>query len=80
MEKPENNVDVNFSMMCLNSRQIERETILYYIGYRLDENITGQLSNIEIHKKLVRVLDAIKRDSRRKTRRSPYEKRIIMDD
>ncbi|MCL1924406.1 MAG: hypothetical protein FWF50_02355, partial [Defluviitaleaceae bacterium] len=60
--RSENPLDISFSMLCLNSERIERETILSYIAYRLEEELTP-VSNNELHEKLVKVLEIIKRES-----------------
>ena len=79
--RAENPLDINFCMLCLNSRIVERETILSYLGYKLGEDIKalGSLSNIEIHTRLVKILETIKRESAGLRRRQSSQKKIIMD-
>ena len=76
--RSENFLDINFSMICLNSERIERETILSYISYRLEEEIV-KVSNNELHEKLVKVLEIVKRESPGLKRRSRTERKIIVD-
>ena len=79
--RPVNHLDINFSMMCIGSRLIERDLILAYIGYKLEEDIKqlAGLSNIEIHAKLVKILDIVKKESDGLKKRQVGQRKIIMD-
>ncbi|MCL2610575.1 MAG: hypothetical protein FWE02_02745 [Defluviitaleaceae bacterium] len=76
--RSENPLDVNFSLLCLNSERIEREPILSYMAYRLEEEITP-ISNIEMHTKLVKVLEIIKKESFGLRKRTRADRKIILD-
>ena len=76
--RSQNFLDVNFSMLCLNSERIERETILSYIAYRLEEEIMP-VSNIEMHEKLVKILEIIKKESFGLRKRVRTDRKIILD-
>jgi len=79
--RPENMLDINFCMMCLNSGRIEREVILQYVGYKLEEDVNSFVnrSNIELHTTMVKILEDIKRESAGLRKRRPERKKIIMD-
>ena len=76
--RPDSALDINFCILCLNSRQIERDVILNYMGYKLEEEIKP-LSNIEIHEKLVFILDKIKKESAGLRRRAAAQRKVIVD-
>ena len=79
--RPDSFLDINFCMMCLNSRLIEKETILSYIGYKNEEDINSirNFTNMEIHTTMVKILEDIKRESAGLRRRQPLRKKVIMD-
>ena len=79
--RPENMFDINFCMLCLNSRRIERETILSYIGYKIEREIDslGELSNIDVHTTMVKILEDIKRESAGLRKRQSARKKVILD-
>ena len=79
--RPENPLDINFCMLCLNSSRIEREAILWYIGYKteVDVKTLHNLSNIEIHTTMVKILDAIKKESAGLRKRQPNQRKVILD-
>ncbi|WP_058486173.1 hypothetical protein [Defluviitalea phaphyphila] len=76
--RTQNPLDINFAMLCLNSTRIEREVIYNYISYKLGEEIKS-LTNKEIHSRLVKILDMIKKENPiSKTSKVPGRK-IILD-
>jgi predicted transport protein len=76
--RTQNPMDINICMMALNSERIEREMISYYIAYRLEEEYMV-LSNTEIHKKLVVILNKIKRESVGFRKTGRVTSKIILD-
>lgn len=76
--RTQNQMDINICMMALNSSRIEREMINHYISYRLDEEYKV-LKNIEIHKKLVLILNKIKKESSGFRRAGRETNKIILD-
>jgi hypothetical protein len=76
--RTQNAMDINFCMLCLNSNLIERDTIQNYIAYKLEEEIK-ELTNIELHEKLVIILEKIKKENFGLRRRASKERRVILD-
>jgi len=76
--RPQNPMDLSFCLLCLNSKLVERQVIRNYIGYRLEEEFQ-ELSNTQIHDKLVTILAKIKRESPGFKRRRPQAGLIRLD-
>ena len=65
-------------MLCLNSQKIERAVIQQYIAYKMGE-LPKELSNAEIHKQLVKILEEIRKNSRMVNKKRAGFSKIIMD-
>jgi len=76
--RTQNQMDITFSMFCLNSNRVEREVIYNYIAFRLSEEIKP-LRNKDLHEKLVKVLGIIKRESSGLKRSRVQSQKIILD-
>lgn len=76
--KTQNPMDVNFCLLCLNSQRIERDTIYEYINYKLSED-NKKLSNDDIHCKLVKILEQMKRENNNKRKGIKGGRQIIVD-
>lgn len=76
--RTKNTMDIAFCMACLNSGRIEREVLLTYIAHKLEEEIKPA-SNEQLHRKLVKILEAIKRENAGLKRRWAGERKIIVD-
>ncbi|MCL2593576.1 MAG: hypothetical protein FWD82_09460 [Defluviitaleaceae bacterium] len=76
--RTQNVMDINFCMMALNSGRVERDVILNYIAYKLEEELKPS-SNEELHDSLVEVLKVIKRENSGLKRRRVADKKIILD-
>jgi hypothetical protein len=74
----QNAMDIAFCLTCLNSERIERQVILSYITYR-SEKPARPLTNMDIHGRLVKILDAIKRESGRKVSHASGRPKIFVD-
>lgn len=71
-------VDNSFCMLCLNSQRIERAVIQQYIAYKMGE-MPKELSNTEIHKQLVKILEEIRKNNRMIKKKRTTNSKIIMD-
>jgi hypothetical protein len=76
--RSQNVMDITFCMTCLNNARIERDVILNYIAYKLEEELKP-LTNEELHRKLVLILEAIKRENSGLKSRRFGERKIIVD-
>ena len=56
-------VDITCWMLCLNSQKVERAVIQQYIAYNMGE-LPREMSNAEIHKQLVKILQEIRKNSK----------------
>ena len=65
-------------MLCLNSQKTERAVIQQYIAYKTGEE-KKELSNAEIHKQLVKILEEIRKNSRMIKKKKTTNSKIIMD-
>jgi len=74
-------LDMNFCMLCLNSRRIEREVILNYIAFKHDKDVASlaELRNADIHTFLVKILDDIKKENHGDRKRQSSRKKVIID-
>ena len=79
--RTQNQMDITFSMLCLNSNRVEKEVIYNYIAYRLTEEIKPleSLENKDLHEKLVKVLVNIKRENSGLKRSRVSTQKIILD-
>ena len=71
-------MDINFCMLCLNSGRIEKSVIQNYIAYKLEEEIKDY-TNSELHRKLVTILDKIKRENSGLKRKAAVGRKVIID-
>ena len=71
-------IDFSFCMLCLNSQKTERAVIQQYIAYKTGEE-KKELSNAEIHKQLVKILEEIRKNSRMIKKKKTTNSKIIMD-
>ena len=71
-------MDITFCMMCLNSSRIERQVIYNYIAYKQKEAIKD-MANQMIHDKLALILKQIKRENMGEKRKGAAAARIIVD-
>lgn len=70
--------DINFGLICINSEKITREAIISYINNRLsEENV--ELGNYELHKKLILVLEKVRKENHFVTNNKRERKMIIVD-
>jgi hypothetical protein len=76
--RTQNAMDLTFCMACLNSVRMERDTVLNYIAYKLEEELKP-FTNEELHRKLVKILEIIKRESSGLKSRRFGERKIIVD-
>lgn len=76
--RTQNNMDMTFSMLCLNSDRVERGVINNYIAYKLEEEIKP-LTNEELHQKLVEILGNIKKENSGLRRKRAMGQKIIVD-
>lgn len=76
--KAQNPIDISFCFICLNSERIEREVILQYLSYKLEKEIID-LSNIEIHTELTKILEQIKRESSFSNKKKIVRNKIFVD-
>lgn len=74
----QNQMDITFCMLCLNNERVERETICHYIAYKLEEEATS-LTNAQLHKKLVHILENIKKENGKLKRVKATGQKIIID-
>ena len=70
--------DFSFCLLCLNSQRIERCVIQQYIAYETD-TFVKEMSNVEIHKSLVKILEQIKKKSKLVHKKTMINSKIIMD-
>ena len=70
--------DFLFCMLCLNSQKVERSVIQQYISYKTGE-LPKQMSNAEIHKQLVKILEEIRKNSRMIKKKRTTNSKIIID-
>jgi len=79
--KTQNAMDISFCLTCLNSGRVERDVILNYVAYRQNEAVKDirLLTNEELHKKLVRILEDIKRENKSFKGRGLSERKIVVD-
>lgn len=71
-------IDFSFCMLCLNSQIIERTVIQHYIAYKT-QYTTQTMSNAEIHKQLVNILEQTKTKNKTIHKKRNTSSRIIMD-
>ncbi len=71
-------VDISFCMLCLNSQKVERAVIQQYIAYKMEE-LPREMSNAEIHKQLVKILEEIRKNSKILNKKRTGFSKIIMD-
>jgi hypothetical protein len=71
-------MDIHISALALNSTRVERSIICYYIAYRLEEGY-ALLNNESIHKKLVIILDKIKKETQGVKKKRSVISKIIVD-
>lgn len=76
--KAQNSVDISFCFLCLNNERIEREVILQYLSYKLEKEVIN-LSNIEIHRELTKILGQIKRESNFSNKRKIVKNKIFVE-
>ncbi len=76
--RTQNQMDITFCMLCLNSDRIERQVICNYIAYKLEEEIKV-LDNSAIHNKLVKILGIIKKENSGLKRTRAIGQKIIVD-
>lgn len=76
--RAQNPLDIHFAMICLSGGRVEREVIQSYIAYKLEET-ARPLSNGEMHKKLVKILEQIKRESKGPKGRGIAVRKVIVD-
>lgn len=56
----QNPYDISFAMLCMNTSNVDRDVILYYLANR-QGNPYKEYSNIEIHKRLVLISNEVKK-------------------
>ncbi len=76
--KPKESWDINFGLLCVNSEKVTRESIIRYIDIRLNEN-NIELNNYELHRKLILVLDKVRKENHFVTKNKRERKTIIVD-
>ena len=76
--RTQNQMDITFCMMCLNSSRVERQVIYNYIAYKLDEEVK-RMDNKAIHDKLVLILKQIKRENVGLRRKRAAASKIMVD-
>lgn len=76
--RTQNNMDINFSMLCLNNSRVERDVIYNYVAYKLNEEII-ELDNVKLHDKLVKILGNIKRENSGLKKSRASSQKIILD-
>jgi len=76
--KTENPIDLQFAFLCINSEKIERESLYNYLSYKEKAEIKP-LTNAEIHEKLVKILNEIKRTNKGFSRTFSDRPKIIVD-
>jgi len=77
---PQNQLDISFAMLCMNNLRIEREVILHYIWNRLGtDSYPNDISNLEIHKKLVEALEVVKSERTPRKRTLSNKRKIMLD-
>lgn len=76
--KTQSSIDISFCFLCLNNERIEREVILQYLSYKLEKEVIN-LSNIEIHRELTKILEQIKRDSNFSNKKKIVKNKIFID-
>ena len=74
----EDAIDFSFCTLCLNSQRIERAVIEQYIAYKTEEAVK-ELSNYEIHKQLVKILEEIKKKNKMVRKKKASMSKIILD-
>jgi len=77
---PQNAWDVSFSMLCLNSRRVERDVVLGYLAQRLSKSqVEYDMANHEILTELVEALELIKKDEAPRRRTMRQRQTISLD-
>ena len=76
--RPQEAIDISFCLLCMNSARVERQAAVSYIGYKLEEEFQ-ELTNAQIHDKLVKILSKIKQDNAGLKRKRPQARGIRLD-
>lgn len=76
---PENPYDVSFGMLCLQEKHIDREVIQLYLMARLNISDKERLSNGQIHKCFVQVLENVRSGKSGMSRGDNRVRRMIVE-
>jgi hypothetical protein len=73
-----NPLDVTFAMLCLNQARVERQTLYTYIANKTEGDVRP-MTNAQIHRELVRILEAIKKESPPPRSAGAVRRKVVVD-